>query len=896
MDTQGYTTEIPLRVHQLCIPPSCNASCVPPLLENFDAGFTVRLASETMALEDIMDCDRHVMPGVLVAWKRMDMAQHRADLWRYCVLFMHGGVYLDIKTVPQKMLGAVFHTSVVNFTWFAVVTQCGVADVLNCSDPSQRLGRINNGVIATPPRNPLLQTLIQYAIAHAPPRTYHEYLWHFTLAICTVFDLACRRLASPNLNPPTKIYAKLLPEHRLTAGLHEARGQHLALLEERCYRGTAACARQGRRTDRYGLCCGFYQLGMDQPVMWSRDPDYPAGWLRDCARPSQTALRMPLHREMGNGPPPPSLSPLVASRTIRTDEHLVRMVASGHDKTASRDQPCVGCGVLTSAFLVDRSSNSTQKYIDEAIHAVRLLRQTMRPPLPIALFANPLAQSMVRERYATALWDEHRMLRLAPALREFAPSGYDGDADDGSDPSLHRPSVFAFKLSALLQTEFERTFYMDLDVFVLSTELVFRLLTSSLRVADVVMPGPVPGRHAKLGSVVTAEDGLGVPLLCSCLMAYWNTPKVLAWLHDAAMELMQAKHPRVLRQGDQEYLWLAWVRVHASRGLRVLAMPEEYYCPWKVPRIETSRHSNVTSLRADIRVGQLVHACLSVHEHSASRLVAGLLDSSPPQPVPRPAAVAPVAAADSMIGTIGDHGTEWLGCFDSSASGRATYMRRLYGVDVRVEEHEADVWASLEVLLTYLLVDVNTSCLDSAAHALPMPRSNAYLVRWLERTQVANGRRANLGGSREPAKAAQWPWTEVLHVPQRGVEHLWMYVVRGSGLWFDPGRVLVLSDTFDLAIYLNETHHYNSKVWASKAALLRTATQRLGSEFDSISFRHHIDAGAYPLAAMHELVSLRPFSSTHCPVSSALRRGWPPNHLRSCDCAVDNQFGGPKVC
>ena len=44
----------------------------------------------------------HFRPDVLDAYDRLIPGAYKADLWRYCVLFIHGGIYLDIKYAPYK--------------------------------------------------------------------------------------------------------------------------------------------------------------------------------------------------------------------------------------------------------------------------------------------------------------------------------------------------------------------------------------------------------------------------------------------------------------------------------------------------------------------------------------------------------------------------------------------------------------------------------------------------------------------------------------------------------------------------------------------------------------------------------------------------------------------------
>ena len=42
----------------------------------------------------------HFRPDVLDAYDRLIPGAYKADLWRYCILFIKGGIYLDIKYTP----------------------------------------------------------------------------------------------------------------------------------------------------------------------------------------------------------------------------------------------------------------------------------------------------------------------------------------------------------------------------------------------------------------------------------------------------------------------------------------------------------------------------------------------------------------------------------------------------------------------------------------------------------------------------------------------------------------------------------------------------------------------------------------------------------------------------
>ena len=116
-----------------------------------------------------------------------------------------------------------------------------------------------------------------------------------------------------------------------------------------------------------------------------------------------------------------------------------------------------------------------------------------------------------------------------------------------------------------------------------------------------------------------------------------------------------------------------------------------------------------------------------------------------------------------------------------------------------------------------------------------------------------------------------------------------LYVARGSGLWYDPGRSMVMSDVVDLA------RHFNYSLWdkvalaydteftgprIDKPSLMKLAATALWKQgFDTLRFTHHVDAERqdwrYKTKCTHaffkdELFSLRPRPpQAVCPPSDA---------------------------
>ncbi len=116
------------------------------------------------------DCRAFIMneypPDVLMAYDRLIPTAFKADLWRYCVLYKYGGVYLDVKLtgVPPPHDGSATGGATGCATLRAIVERWlggGGEDELLVLErdalglwPSGRFG-IHNAFIITKPKNPL---------------------------------------------------------------------------------------------------------------------------------------------------------------------------------------------------------------------------------------------------------------------------------------------------------------------------------------------------------------------------------------------------------------------------------------------------------------------------------------------------------------------------------------------------------------------------------------------------------------------------------------------------------------------------------------------------------------------------------------------------------------------
>jgi mannosyltransferase OCH1-like enzyme len=91
----NYAT-VPLNIfqtyHTLHLPEQMRV-CVNKLKQN-NPEFTHHLYDDTMCREFIK---RNFQDKVVRAFDMLNPGAYKADLWRYCVLYIHGGIYLDIK-------------------------------------------------------------------------------------------------------------------------------------------------------------------------------------------------------------------------------------------------------------------------------------------------------------------------------------------------------------------------------------------------------------------------------------------------------------------------------------------------------------------------------------------------------------------------------------------------------------------------------------------------------------------------------------------------------------------------------------------------------------------------------------------------------------------------------
>lgn len=118
----------------------------------------------TFHLYDDNDCREFIKKNynndVLDAYDGLNPGAYKADLWRYCILYMYGGIYMDVKI---KLL---FNFSLKEL----VYSEHYVRDI---DGPFQTIG-IYNAFMVHEPRSPILFKLIEQIVLNVKEKYYGE--------------------------------------------------------------------------------------------------------------------------------------------------------------------------------------------------------------------------------------------------------------------------------------------------------------------------------------------------------------------------------------------------------------------------------------------------------------------------------------------------------------------------------------------------------------------------------------------------------------------------------------------------------------------------------------------------------------------------------------------------
>jgi mannosyltransferase OCH1-like enzyme len=150
---ENYTTIIPLKLytcwHTKNLPPLMHSNY--ETLKDSNQEFTFHLFDENDCKEFI---NQHFDKYVLDAYNKLLPCAYKADLWRYCVLWINGGIYLDIK-----------YNCTNNFKLIALTEK--EYFVRDRPDKS-----IYNALIVSLPKNQMLLNAIRQIVKHTQTHYY----------------------------------------------------------------------------------------------------------------------------------------------------------------------------------------------------------------------------------------------------------------------------------------------------------------------------------------------------------------------------------------------------------------------------------------------------------------------------------------------------------------------------------------------------------------------------------------------------------------------------------------------------------------------------------------------------------------------------------------------------
>jgi hypothetical protein len=227
-ETQLIGEEIPKTVYMTTQDKNAIPKHVIRNWEEFLQGYSLQIFDDQECREFLQT---YFQPRVLATFNRLKGA-HRADLFRYCLLYVRGGVYMDIKTKLIKPLGDL------NFMFNPKTVTTSLSIMPKT---------IYQGIISTPPGNTLFLDAVDRIVrtpAFFTKIQYHIFTGQF-------YDILSKESSSKQLQPGTNQLED---------------GTALVLFSEHC---TTQCS----TPDRYGRCCSLMYNG--EPVFDVRWSDYP---------------------------------------------------------------------------------------------------------------------------------------------------------------------------------------------------------------------------------------------------------------------------------------------------------------------------------------------------------------------------------------------------------------------------------------------------------------------------------------------------------------------------------------------------------------------------------------------------------------------------------------------
>lgn len=180
-------------------------------------------------------------PVVLKLFNNLKHGAHKADLFRYCLLYVKGGIYFDIKTKLIKPIDKIFDFDSSD-KMYTVIDRLGINDLNH--------GSFYQGIILTMEGNEIFLELISRMV-----RTGYK-------KIDSNYAIVCQQMKEI-INDKTRGKLLMAGDNYLDNGLN------CYLLHEKCETTTDSTC---NKLDRYGFCCKIYDK--NKHVIDTRFSDY----------------------------------------------------------------------------------------------------------------------------------------------------------------------------------------------------------------------------------------------------------------------------------------------------------------------------------------------------------------------------------------------------------------------------------------------------------------------------------------------------------------------------------------------------------------------------------------------------------------------------------------------
>jgi mannosyltransferase OCH1-like enzyme len=151
-------TKVPKIIFQTYHQPNKIPAKVKNNFELFALGYERRVYDDRQAIEFLL---QNFTVSVALKFIHLKRGAHKADLLRYCLLYVYGGIYMDIKTELVRPIDGMFRDN--------TITTC----------LTYRKGRMYQGIIGAPSRQVIFLDLINMILGHGNSPVYLKYVRDF---------------------------------------------------------------------------------------------------------------------------------------------------------------------------------------------------------------------------------------------------------------------------------------------------------------------------------------------------------------------------------------------------------------------------------------------------------------------------------------------------------------------------------------------------------------------------------------------------------------------------------------------------------------------------------------------------------------------------------------------